>query len=208
MRTMLFSLLCVMTACAVDGTAAGPAVDTGTTTSTTASDVQINPKTDLTEPVYVNGRQCKLVFKGGLTPQTEVYAIWAVGVNGIVDAPYNTPQRPNLYAVFGTNPAPNEIHHVDGYNQFDHYHVVDTDHAGNSCDHDGAPHNTNWDVLTYWPGPNYNAATYVSAKSVDELQAQSAAGILSPMETLPEIGFPELVLHAPVDCSPPRDRDD
>lgn len=203
MRTMLFSLLCVMTACAVDGTVGDPAPPAPSEpVGTTSSDVKINPATDLTEPVYVNGRQCKMVFKGGLTPQTEVYAIWAVGVDGIVNAPYNTPERPNLYAVFGTNPAPNEIHHVDGYNQFDHYHVLDAGHQNLGCGRENVK-NTDWDVLTFWPGPNYDPATYVSAKSVDELMAQSQAGILSAVETLPDIGFPELVLHAPIDCPPP-----
>lgn len=196
MKTLLFSALCLVTACAVD-----PSVDGPEPVTTTTSDIHINPQTDLTEPVYVNGRRCQLVFKGALTPQTEVYAIWSLGVNGIVDAPYNTPQRPNLYAVFGTHPSPDEIHHVPGYDQFDHYHVVDVPpprHHG--CDTDPQVTNTNWDVLTFWPGPNYNPATYVSATSVPELFAQSEAGILSPLETLPEVGFDPLVTHAPVVC--------
>jgi hypothetical protein len=44
-----------------------------------------------------------MVFPGGLTPQAQVYHIWAVGTNGIVNATYNTPGTPNLYAVFGTS---------------------------------------------------------------------------------------------------------
>ena len=197
MRTMLLSFLCLTAACAAD-----PTTTSGTVSQTT-DDLHVNPQTDLTEPVYVNGQQCRMVFKGALTPETEVYEIWAIGVNGIVDAPYNTPRRPNLYAVFGTNPLPNEVHHVDGYNQFDHYHVID------GPDHGRADHvsNTNWDLLTLWPGPNYDPATYVSAKSVDELMAQSAAGILSPVLTLPEVGFPPLVLHSPIVC-PHNDVDD
>jgi len=193
MRMTLLCLVCAMTACAVD------------TTDTVGANERIDSAQDAYEPVYVNGRQCQLVFPGGATPDTDVYAIWPLGVDGIVDAPYNTDDRPNMYAVFGTGATADEIHHVDGYNQFDHYHVVEGGAHDLPADPSNSGHvqNTEWDVLTYWPGPNFDPSTYVSAKSVDELKAQSAAGILSPVLTLPDIGFPPLVLYAPVDCTPP-----
>ena len=137
----------------------------------------------------MNGALCTMIFKGALTPQTEVYEIWAVGTNGIVQgAAYNT-GRPNLYAVFGTNTDPSITHHVDGEGGFDHYHVLD-----NNDD------NTTWDLLTVFPGPNYNAATYQPAKSVHDMNAQIAAGVLGPVLTLPEAGFPPVVLNFPVTC--------
>ena len=185
---MTLSLLFVSlsAACTVD------AVDTNdpTASQVAASDVHVNPATDLTEPAFLGGKFCKMVFKGGLTPQTEVYEIWAVGTNGIVQgATYNTAKRPNLYAVFGTNTDPSVTHHVDGFNQFDHYHVLDS-----------KDDNTTWDLLTVFPGPNYVAAGYQPARSVQEMNAQIAAGILGPVLTLPEAGFPPVVLNFPVNC--------
>jgi hypothetical protein len=189
MRMLLSALFVSMVAaCAAD------AVDNGTVGVSTNT-IDINPQTDLTEPAWVNGKLCKMVFPGALTSSTEIYQIWAIGTNGIVNTTYNTPGRPNLYAVFGTTIPADQVHHVDGYNQFDHYHVLDVPQGEEDVE------NTTWDLLTLWPGPNYNAATYHTAESVSELMAQSAAGILSPVETLPEVGFPELVMYSPIDCS-------
>ena len=186
-------------ACGVD-TAGDIASDNDTeSTSVTTTDVRIDRTKDDVEPTYVNGTLCSLVFKGALTPQTQMYLIWAVGTRGIVDVPYNTPRRPNIYAIFGTGRPAFETHHVDGFDQFDHTHVIEN--PGNGTDVD----NTTWDLLVLFPGPNFNAATYRSAKSVRQLMAQSAAGILSPVMTLPEAGFPEIVLRTPVTC--PRDGD-
>jgi hypothetical protein len=135
-----------------------------------------------------------MVFPGGLTPESDIYAIWAVGTDGIVDAPYNTDARPDLYAVFGTSPQGLENHHVDGYDQFDHYHVIDSKKAKGDLKQD------TWDLLTVWPGPNFDPATYESAKSVEEMFDQIDAGVLAGPLTLPEVGFPELVLYSPVKC--------
>jgi len=165
-------------------------------TSEVTSDVRINPARDATEAVFVNGRRCTMVFPGGLTPQTQTYVIWPVGTHGIVNAPYNTPRRPNLYAVFANGPLVDQqdIHHVDGFEAFDHSHIAENP----PCDDD--VENTKWDVLGLFPGPNFNAATYRPARSVRAMLAQPAAGILGPVQTLPEAGFPELVLFAPVNC--------
>jgi hypothetical protein len=186
--TLSLLLVSLTTACAVD-----PADGSGTDVS--ASDVRVNPKTDLLEPAFVNGALCSMVFQGGLTPQTQTYEIWAVGTHGIVaNAPYNTPGTPNLYAVFGTNVAASITHHVDGFNQFDHYHVLDNSNNGDEVD------NKTWDLLAFFPGPNYNAATYQPAKSARDVLAQSAAGILGPLLTTPDLGFPPVVLNFPVVC--------
>src|SRR4051812_17184914 len=77
--------------------------------STVESDIKVNPSTDGTEPGYVNGKNCTMVFPGALTPSTQTYAIWNIGTHGIVNAPYNTPGRPNVYAVFGTGATAGEV---------------------------------------------------------------------------------------------------
>jgi hypothetical protein len=189
--TLAVVFVSLVTACAVD---TADTEDVGVATT----DVRIDLTKDDVEPGYVNGTLCKLVFKGALTPQTQMYLIWAIGTRGIVDAPYNTPRRPNVYGVFGTGRPAFETHHVDGFDQFDHYHVLDNEGQGTDVD------NTTWDLLAVFPGPNFNPATYRTAKSARQLRAQSEAGILSPIMTLPEAGFPEVVLRFPVVC-PDRD---
>jgi hypothetical protein len=176
--TLFLVLVSLATAC-VDTAVEGE--------SASGSEVKYDPSRDLLEPSYVNGKLCKLDFVGALTAQTQVWQIWPLGTNGIVNAKYNT-ERPNLYAIFGTGRPAYETHHVDGYDQFDHYHI-----AENSAD-------SKWDLLVLFPGPNFNPATYVTAKTPTEMRAQSAAGILTPVMTLPEAGFPELVLYAPIIC--------
>jgi hypothetical protein len=180
--TLFLVLVSLATAC----------VDTETEDES-ASDITVDPTRDLLEPSYVNGTLCKLDFVGALTPETQVYQIWPVGTKGIVDTTYNT-WRPNLYAIFGTGRPAFETHHVDGYDQFDHYHIAENWYGGTRV------YNTKWDLLVLFPGPNFDPATYVTAKTPAQMRAQSAAGILTPVMTLPEAGFPELVLYAPIIC--------
>lgn len=147
------------------------------------------------EPTWTDHQQCWLNFAGGVSPNQDQYLIWNVGANGVVDAPYDTPERADLWAVFGTNASADQIHHVDGWDPFDHYHVAEA--------YPGVPgYNATYDVITAWPGPNYNAASYVTAKNKAELHAQLADGQLVRL-TLPEIGFPPLVLFAPIACLTP-----
>jgi hypothetical protein len=187
--TVSLVLVSVAAGCGVD-----TAEDPETNDLAAESDFRFNPRTDLTEPVFVNGQQCNQIFPGGKTPQTQIYQIWPIGTRGIVNATYNTPQRPNLYAVFGTSTPLSQSHHVDGFDQFDHYHIADVPPRARDVE------NTKWDVLAFFPGANYNAATYTPAKSPAEVFAQSQAGILTPLMTLPEAGFPELVLFTPIQC--------
>jgi hypothetical protein len=184
MRMTLFLVLVSLATACVDMTS-----DEGES----ATEIKVDPTKDLLEPSYVNGTLCQIDFVGALTSKTEVYQIWPVGTKGIVDDTYNTP-RPNLYAIFGTGRPAFETHHVAGYDQFDHYHIAENAHGGTSVD------NTKWDLLVLFPGPNFDPATYVSAKTPTELAAQSAAGLLTKVMTLPEAGFPELVLYAPIIC--------
>src|SRR5512138_440065 len=124
-----------MTLCVVlVSLAAACGVDAAATDTSTSAAIRIDPAKDDVEPSYVNGTLCKLVFQGALTPQTQMYLIWAVGTNGIVNATYNTPKRPNLYAVFGTGRPAFETHHVDGFDQFDHYHIAENKGGGTDVD--------------------------------------------------------------------------
>jgi hypothetical protein len=184
----------VIAGCGVDP--ATPATTATTTASNmaTASARKVNPATDGTEPAWVNGLECTMVFPGALTSSTQHYAIWAIGTKGIVDAPYNTTKRPNLYAVFGTHPAAEEVHHVPGFDGFDHYHVLENPPGDTEVE------NRRWDLLVLVPGPNFDPATYVSAKSAEEVLAQSAAGALGPVSTPAIFGLPGLVLYSPVIC--------
>ena len=182
MRMTMFLILVSLTTACVDEGDEEIGVSEG--------DIKVNPATDGTEPAYMNGKACKMVFPGALTPETDVYAIWALGTEGIVNTTYNTPKRPNVYAVFGTGPTAAENHHVAGYDQYDHYHVLDNN-----------PDNRKWDLLTLWPGPNFDPATYKSARSASELLAQSAAGVLSPVLSLPEVGFAPLVMYTAIICN-------
>ena len=184
MRTPLSLLLAGAAAAACGIDSATPS--TTTPTGTTSSAIKVNPATDGTEPAFVNGIECTMVFPGALTPSTEYYAIWAIGTKGIVNAPYNTPKRPNLYAVFGTHPAAREVHHVPGFDEFDHYHVLENPRGERELE------NRKWDLLVLVPGPNFDPATYVSAKS--------AAGVLGPVSTPAIFGLPGLVLYSPVIC--------
>ena len=182
--------------------AVGCVADAGT--SSTTSEIKVNPATDGTEPAYVDHQLCRMIFPGSLTPSTQTYAIWPIGTHGIVNTTYNT-DRPNLYAVFGTSAAPFDIHHVAGFDQFDHYHVFDNNQKHDDGDDDGEVHVKNkvWDLMVLTPGPNFNLATYHTATSAAEVLAQSAAGILGPVSTPAIFGLPGLVLYAPVDCRQP-----
>ncbi len=192
MRTHMLLLIVGVTTAACGGDPVAP--QTTHSTGTVTSALKVNLATDGTEPAYVNGIQCTMVFPGALTASTEHYAIWAIGTKGIVNAPYNTPERPNLYAVFGTHPAPNEVHHVPGFDSYDHYHVLDNPPGEQEVE------NTKWDLLVLVPGPNFDPATYASAKSATEVLAQSAAGVLGPVSTPAIFGLPGLVLYSPVIC--------
>jgi len=143
------------------------------------------------EPTWTNHNLCYLDFAGSLGNATDQYLIWNVGTNGIVNAPYDT-ARPDLWAIFGTGAPAAETHHVDGYSGFDHYHVAQS-YPGLSG------YDAKYDVITAWPGPNFVADGYVTAKNDAEVQAQIASGVLVRL-TLPEIGFPPLVLFAPIVC--------
>jgi hypothetical protein len=192
---MRMSWTLVFAGVAIAGCGVDPATPSATASAVTAtSALRVHPATDGTEPGYVNGIRCTMVFPGALTSSTEHYAIWAIGTKGIVNAPYNTPERPNLYAVFGTHPAAGEVHHVPGFDEFDHYHVLDNPPGDTEVE------NRKWDLLVLVPGPNFDPATYVSAKSAAEVLAQSAAGVLGPVSTPAIFGLPGLVLYSPVIC--------
>ena len=194
MRRILLSplaLTCVLAACGVpDNTGAQ-------TEALEGGPVGAPPPgpDDVAEAVFFKGHECHMVFRDVSSPEAETFFIWNLGVDGIVDgAAYPTRRRANLYAVFAPGPA-DSIHHVDGQDGFDHYHIVDAAPGRNG--YDGT-----WDVFLVFPGPSFDAATYRAARSVHEMELQVRAGILGPVMTTTEAGFDPLVLHAEIfdDC--------
>jgi len=146
---------------------------------------------DAEEAVYFNYDQCHIVFRDLSSPEAETFFIWNLGVNGVLqEEPYNTPGRANLYAIFAPAPA-DATHHVDGQDDFDHYHIVDA--SPESHRYDGT-----WDVFLVFPGPNFDPATYKAAKSVFKMKKQISAGILGPITPTPDAGFDPLVLNAEI----------
>lgn len=157
------------------------------TSSTSANDTAGT----LTEPVLVNNHLCQITFLGTSAPNHDTFFIWNMGVGSwLHDATYPSDSRPDLYAIFAPAPA-NETHHVDGWDQFDHYHVVT---AG-----PGDPgYDTTFDVWLVFPGPNFDPNTYTVATNPAAVQAQIAAGILgAPLRTT-DAGFQPLVLRVPI----------
>ncbi len=144
---------------------------------------------------YANGRECDMYFIGTNLPNADQYAIWNLGVGGIGDtSDYPSDSRPNMYAILAPAPA-DRVHHVDGFDQFDHYHVSDRSSFERGQDYNGS-----WDVYFVFPGPNFDAASYVTATSVEAMQQQVADGILGTPLLTTEAGFDPLVLNAPIIC--------
>jgi hypothetical protein len=146
---------------------------------------------DAQEAVYYNNDQCHIVFRNLSSPEAETFFIWNLGVNGVLqEEPYPTLLRPDLYAVFAPAP-PDATHHVDGHDDFDHYHIV-------SVSPDRLRYDGTWDVFLVFPGPNFDPATYQVAKSVLKMKKQIHDGILGPITPTPDAGFDPLVLNAEI----------
>jgi hypothetical protein len=160
-----------------------------------AGDVPPPGPDDAQEAVYFDDNQCHIVFRNLSAPEAETFFIWNLGVNGVLqEEPYNTPERADLYAVFAPAPA-NATHHVDGHDDFDHYHIVEwsPDDPDDNNTYDGT-----WDVFLVFPGPNFDPATYQVAKSVNRMNQQISAGILGPITPTPDAGFDPLVLNSEI----------
>jgi hypothetical protein len=161
---------------------------------------------DVAEAVFFRGSQCHMVFRDVSSPEAETFFIWNLGVDGVLqEEAYPTLKRANLYAIFAPGP-PDSVHHVDGEDAFDHYHIVDAaprEHGlGLGNRYDGT-----WDVFLVFTGPRFDAATYQAARSVREMFAQIRDGILGPVTKTTDAGFGPLVLHAEIfdDCDDGHD---
>ena len=161
------------------------------------TDVAYDQGGSLQEAVFSNNKLCQFVFHGTSSPDAEIFFIWNLGIDGVLQGEaYPTDARANLFAIFAPAPA-NATHHVDGFDQFDHYHIVDA--APGSANYDET-----WDVFLVFPGPNFDAATYTTATNAAAMQAQIAAGILGPALKTTEAGFDPLVLSSPLtNCKRP-----
>jgi hypothetical protein len=149
------------------------------------------------EPIYANERECSMYFFGTNFPEADQYAIWNLGLGGIADESYTdypSDDRPDLYAVLAPAPA-DRTHHVDGFDQFDHYHIADRSSFARRSRFNGK-----WDVYFVFPGPNFDAGTYEVATDVESMQQQVADGILGAPLLTTEAGFDPLVIRTPVLC--------
>ena len=153
---------------------------------------QVFPPDSVIESVMINKQPCGIVFNGIHDPNADTLAFWTVGVDAIKrDLPYPSSKRPNFYAIFApSNPMLN--HTVAGFEGYDHYHVADPTAIDSADDL--------VDAFVVMPGPNFNAATYVIARSVREMNDQVAAGILAAPVTTIDAGFGPIVFHGQVSC--------
>jgi hypothetical protein len=182
----LFLLPCLLAGCAVEGDAPS--------TGVVFDEVAPPGPDDAAEALFVAGEQCQMVFRNLSSPDADIFFIWNLGVGGVLEGePYPTAERADLFGIFAPAPA-SAVHHVDGQDQFDHYHVAS---AGPGQDeYDGT-----WDVFLVFPGPNFNAATYQAAKSVNDMKRQIRSGVLGPVLKTTDAGFGPLVLNAEIfDC--------
>jgi hypothetical protein len=153
---------------------------------------EIFPPDSIIETVMINKQTCGIVFHGVHDPAADTLAIWTIGVDSVYrHLPYPTDDRPNFYAIF-TPSSPLHNHTVPGLEAYDHYHVAERD-AVNTADDLVDPFIVN-------PGPNYDAATYQIARSVSEMNAQIAAGVLAAPITLVDAGLGPVVFHGQISC--------
>jgi len=191
MRRVVFPLLllpCLVAGCSMGG----DSPDEGLAFGGGHDDVAPPGPDDVAEALYFDGAQCHMVFRNLSDPAAEVFFIWNLGVNGVLqEEPYPTNGRANLFAIFAPSPA-DAVHHVDGQDQFDHYHIVD------AAPEQGGHYDGTWDVFLVFPGPNFDAATYKTVKDVGKMNKQIRDGILGPILKTTEAGFDPLVLNAEI----------
>jgi len=125
-------------------------------------------------------------FPGFFTPQAETFFIWNFGTSIQHNAPYPSGSHGKLYGVFAPGPA-GATHHVDGQDGFDHYHVMSQGEGLRT-----------FDVFFVFPGPSFNAATFVPPRSERDLNAAISAGVLGAPLTTTAAGFGPLVIKVPV----------
>jgi len=131
-----------------------------------------------TEGAFADGETCTMIIPGTPSATSSTFAIWNLG-HSIIDVPFGT-DRPDMLAVF-----PGTSHHVPGFDAYDHDHVLDR--LPGDAGYDGT-----WDLYQVTPGPNFDPATYVAAKSKDGVLALIADGILSGPAPV------GIVLHMPL----------
>ena len=138
------------------------------------------------EYAFFKGDAHTLQFPGFFSPQAETFFIWNLGTSIQHGAPYPSNSHAKLWGVFAPGPT-GSTHHVDGQNGFDHYHIINKN---------GGPHT--FDVFLVFPGPAFNAATFVAPLSESALNASVAAGVLAAPVLTTAIGFGPLVIRVPV----------
>ncbi|MEO7736142.1 MAG: hypothetical protein ABIY55_34610 [Kofleriaceae bacterium] len=125
-------------------------------------------------------------FPGFFTPQAETFFIWNFGTSIQHNAPYPSSSHGRLYGVFAPAPA-GSLHHVAGQDGFDHYHIMSQ-----------GPGTRTFDVFLVFPGPNFNAATFIAPRSEFAMNISIAFGVLAAPITTTDAGFGPLVFTVPV----------
>lgn len=185
--TALFAALVGATllgGCAVDG--APSQAPPGATAQSGSRPTNLPPLPEDQEYAFFRDQAFTIQFTGFFTPQAETFFIWNLGTTIQHGAPYPSDTHGKLYGIFAQGPA-GATHHVDGHEDFDHYHII-TQAEGLRT----------FDVLLVFPGPSFNAATFVAPLSERELNAAVAAGTLNPPITTTAAGFGPLVIQVPV----------
>jgi hypothetical protein len=175
--------------CAVDGSSSqSQAAQPATSVADQASCVHqtFPPLSEDQEYAFFRDQPFTFRFPGFFSAQAETFFIWNLGTSIQHNAPYPSTSHAKLYAIFAPGP-PGTTHHVDGQDNFDHYHIIT---AGQGTQ--------TFDVFLVFQGPNFNAATFPVPLSEREMNAAVAAGILNPPETTTAAGFGPLVIQVPV----------
>jgi len=135
---------------------------------------------------FFAGLPFKFKFPGFFSPQAETFFIWNFGTSIQHNATYPSSSHGRLYGVFAPGPA-GSVHHVDGQDGFDHYHIMSQ-----------GPGTRTFDVFLVFPGPKFNPATFIAPRSELAMNISIAFGILAAPITTTDAGFGPLVFTVPV----------
>jgi hypothetical protein len=135
-----------------------------------------------TEYAFFNHQVFTFTFPGFDSPQAETFFIWNLGTTIQHGAPYPSNKHDKMWGIIAPGP-PGGTHHVEGQDDFDHYHLINK----------GAGTRT-FDVFLVFKGPNFDLATWVPPLSETELNAAIAAGKLGPVTlTTAVVGDPLVI---------------
>ncbi|HEX8111352.1 MAG TPA: hypothetical protein VF516_26665 [Kofleriaceae bacterium] len=191
MKALLTALVgsALLGGCVVGSDSSQPSSDPSTSAvdpANTRSTTTLPPIPEDEEYAFFRDRTFTFQIPGFFTAQAETFFIWNLGTAIQHNAPYPSSTHGKLFAVFAQGPA-GATHHVDGQPNFDHYHIITQEEGIRT-----------FDGFLVFPGPNFNAATFVPPRSESGLNAAIAAGVLNPPLTSTAAGLGPLVIKVPV----------